>query len=137
MQLHFTEAFNSLLTEMDGINDNKAVVTIGATNNPNSIDYAVRSRFEEEIEFVLPDDNERKSIFENNLKTFPLKYDLNIEKLVKISKNMSGRDIKEKILKTALHHAISHDKETVDNKDVEYALKASKIKNSEVKGMFE
>lgn len=28
-------------------------------------------------------------------------------------------------------------KETVDNKDVEYALKASKIKNSEVKGMFE
>ena len=131
------EIVNSLLTEMDGINDNKAVVTIGATNNPNSIDYAVRSRFEEEIEFVLPDDNERKSIFENNLKTFPLKYDLNIEKLVKISKNMSGRDIKEKILKTALHHAISHDKETVDNKDVEYALKASKIKNSEVKGMFE
>lgn len=132
-----SEIVNSLLTEMDGINDNKAVVTIGATNNPNSIDYAVRSRFEEEIEFVLPDDNERKSIFENNLKTFPLKYDLNIEKLVKISKNMSGRDIKEKILKTALHHAISHDKETVDNKDVEYALKASKIKNSEVKGMFE
>lgn len=131
------EIVNSLLTEMDGINDNKSVVTIGATNNPNSIDYAVRSRFEEEIEFVLPDDNERKSIFENNLKTFPLKYDLNIEKLVKISKNMSGRDIKEKILKTALHHAISHDKETVDNKDVEYALKASKIKNSEVKGMFE
>ena len=47
------------------------------------------------------------------------------------------RDIKEKILKTALHHAISHDKEIVDKKDVEYALKASKIKNSEVKGMFE
>ncbi len=28
-------------------------------------------------------------------------------------------------------------KEIVDKKDVEYALKASKIKNSEVKGMFE
>ena len=132
-----TEIVNSLLTEMDGINENKAVMTIGATNTPNSIDYAVRSRFEEEIEFVLPDDNERKTIFENNLKTFPLEYELNIEKLVKISKNMSGRDIKEKILKTALHHAISHDKEIVDKKDVEYALKASKIKNSEVKGMFE
>lgn len=92
------EIVNSLLTEMDGINENKAVITIGATNTPNSIDYAVRSRFEEEIEFVLPDDNERKTIFENNLKTFPLEYELNIEKLVKISKNMSGRDIKEKIL---------------------------------------
>ena len=64
------EIVNSLLTEMDGINENKAVMTIGATNTPNSIDYAVRSRFEEEIEFVLPDDNERKTIFENNLKTF-------------------------------------------------------------------
>lgn len=29
---------------MDGINDNKAVVTIGATNNPNSIDYAVKKQ---------------------------------------------------------------------------------------------
>ena len=28
-------------------------------------------------------------------------------------------------------------REIVDKKDVEYALKASKIKNSEVKGMFE
>ena len=131
------EIVNSLLTEMDGINDNKAVITIGATNTPNSIDYAIRSRFEEEIEFSLPNDSERKAIFENNLKTFPLEYELNIEKLVKISKNMSGRDIKEKILKTALHHAISHEKEIVDMNDIEYALKVSKIKNSEVKGMFE
>lgn len=131
------EIVNSLLTEMDGINDNESVVTIGATNTPNSIDYAIRSRFEEEIEFSLPSDSERKAIFKNNLKTFPLEYELNIEKLVKISKNMSGRDIKEKILKTALHHAISHEKEIVDMKDIEYALKASKIKNSEVKGMFE
>ena len=131
------EIVNSLLTEMDGINDNKAVITIGATNTPDSIDYAIRSRFEEEIEFSLPNDLERKAIFENNLKTYPLDYDLNLEKLVKISKNMSGRDIKEKILKTALHHGISHDKNIIDMKDIEYALKASKIKNNEVKGMFE
>ncbi len=131
------EIVNSLLTEMDGINDNQSVITIGATNTPNSIDYAVRSRFEEEIEFILPNDNERKEIFENNLKTYPLNYNLDLEKLVKLSKNMSGRDIKEKILKTALHHAISQDKEIVDMKDVEYSLKASKIKNNEVKGMFE
>lgn len=131
------EIVNSLLTEMDGINNNQAVITICATNTPNSIDYAVRSRFEEEIEFVLPNDNERRKIFENNLKSYPLEYDFNIDKLVKISKNMSGRDIKEKILKTALHHAISQDKEIVNMKDIEYSLKSSKIKNSEVKGMFE
>lgn len=132
-----TEIVNALLTEMDGISENESVVTIGATNNPMLLDNAVRSRFEEEIEFTLPDDNERKLIFEKSLETYPLDYDFDLEKLVKLSKNMSGRDIKEKILKTALHHAISDDKSIVDMSDIEYALKNSKVKISEVKGMFE
>lgn len=132
-----TEIVNSLLTEMDGISENKSVITIGATNNPKSLDFAVRSRFEEEIEFKLPNDEERKEIFKNNLKTYPLKTDLNIEKLVKVTKNMSGRDIKEKILKTALHHTISQDRDIVTMKDIDYALKASKVKINEVKGMHE
>ncbi len=132
-----TEIVNALLTEMDGISENESVVTIGATNNPLLLDNAVRSRFEEEIEFTLPDDNERKMIFENYLKTYPLDYDFDLERLVKLSKNMSGRDIKEKVLKTALHHAISNDKTTVEMSDIDYALKNSKVKISEVKGMFE
>ena len=132
-----SEIVNALLTEMDGISEHEAVITIGATNNPTSIDYAVRSRFEEEIEFSLPDDGERLEIIENNLETIPLDYDLDLTKLVKLSKGMSGRDIKEKLLKTALHNAIANDSETVTMKNIEYALKSSKIKNTEVKGMFE
>ena len=87
------EVVNALLTEMDGIQENKGVVTIAATNNPSSIDYAIRSRFEEEIEFKLPNDDERKKIIELNLATFPMEYDLNVEKIVKLTKRMSGRDI--------------------------------------------
>ena len=131
------EIVNSLLTEMDGISENKSVITIGATNSPKSLDFAVRSRFEEEIEFALPNEEERRLIFENNLKTYPLKTDLNIEKLVKLTKNMSGRDIKEKILKTALHHSISQDKEIVTMNDIDYALKSTKIKINDVNGMHE
>jgi AAA family ATPase len=92
-----SEIVNSLLTEMDGINPNKGVITIGATNNIETLDYAVRSRFEEEIEFKIPNEEERKQIIQNNLKTFPLKIEVPIEKLVKISKGMSGRDIKQSI----------------------------------------
>ena len=132
-----SEIVNSLLTEMDGINPNDGVVTIAATNNPSSIDFAIRSRFEEEIEFKLPNDEERKEIFELNLSTFPMDYDLDIEKLVKLSKRMSGRDIKEKILKTALHNAIINDKEKVTMDDVYFALDLNKYKKEEVKGMFE
>ena len=132
-----SEIVNSLLTEMDGINPNDGVVTIAATNNPSSIDFAIRSRFEEEIEFKLPNDDERREIFELNLNTFPMDYDLEIEKLVKLSKRMSGRDIKEKILKTALHNAIINDKEKVTMDDVYFALELNKYKKEEVKGMFE
>lgn len=132
-----SEIVNSLLTEMDGINPNDGVVTIAATNNPSSIDFAIRSRFEEEIEFKLPNEDERREIFELNLNTFPMDYDLDIEKLVKISKRMSGRDIKEKILKTALHNAIINDKEKVTMDDVYFALDINKYKKEEIKGMFE
>lgn len=132
-----SEIVNSLLTEMDGISENKAVITIGATNNPTSLDYAVRSRFEEEIEFKLPDDDERLEIIINNLKTMPLKYDLDLEKIVKSTKGLSGRDIKEKILKTALHNTIACDSEVITMKNINYAINTIKIKNKDVKGMFE
>ena len=124
-----SEIVNSLLTEMDGISENKSVITIGATNNPTSLDFAVRSRFEEEIEFKLPDDEERLAIIENNLKTMPLDNNLDLEKIVKITKNLSGRDIKEKVLKTALHNAISNDCEIITMENIDYALKSMKIKN--------
>ncbi|AMD18157.1 ATPase AAA [Methanobrevibacter sp. YE315] len=132
-----SEIVNSLLTEMDGISENESVITIGATNNPGSLDYAVRSRFEEEIEFKLPNDEERLAILENNLKTMPLDYDLDLAKIVKLSKGLTGRDIKEKILKTALHNAIANDNEIITMQNIDYAIKSTKIKNKDVKGMFE
>jgi len=132
-----SEIVNSLLTEMDGISENESVITIGATNNPTSIDYAVRSRFEEEIEFKLPNDDERLSILENNLETMPLDYDLDLGKIVKLTKGLSGRDLKEKILKTSLHNAIANDNDTITMKNIEYALNTSKIKNRDIKGMSE
>lgn len=132
-----SEIVNSLLTEMDGIIENKSVITIGATNNPTSLDYAVRSRFEEEIEFKLPDDDERLRILENNLESMPLSHELDLEKIVKQTKGLSGRDIKEKILKTALHNAIANDSETITMENIDYAIKSTKVKNKDVKGMFE
>ena len=132
-----SEIVNSLLTEMDGISENKYVVTIGATNNPSSLDYAVRSRFEEEIEFSLPNEEERLMILQNNLKTMPLEYELDLNKIVKITKGMSGRDIKEKILKTSLHNAIANDCNIITMENIEYSIQTSKIKNVDIKGMFE
>ncbi len=133
-----SEIVNSLLTELDGINPNEGVVTIAATNNVGFLDAAVRSRFEEEIEFTLPTTEERKEILQKNIETMPIKVNIDIDKVAKMSKNMSGRDLKQKILKTALHHAFSEEKDELDMKDIEYAFKQSKVKiQNEVKDMYE
>ena len=133
-----SEIVNSLLTELDGINPNEGVVTIAATNNVGFLDTAVRSRFEEEIEFKLPTTEERKEILQKNIETIPMKVNIDIDKVAKMSKNMSGRDIKQKILKTSLHHAFSEGKDEMDMKDIEYAFKQSKVKiQNEVKDMYE
>jgi AAA family ATPase len=131
-----SEVVNALLTEMDGINQNTGVVTIGATNNVYLLDLAIRSRFEEEIEFSLPNKNERKGMLQFYIKSMPLKFNANIEKLIKSTKGMSGRDIKDKILKTALHKAISEDMDVVTWNHFVYALNLYEKDKTEPKGMF-
>ena len=121
-----TEIVNALLTELDGIEDNDSIITICATNNPEILDYAIRSRFEEEIEFTLPDEDERRLIIENNIKTMPLKCVFDMDIAVSKTKNLSGRDIKEKVLKTALHKAISDSHDIITDDDLNYAIHETK-----------
>ncbi|RAP45413.1 MAG: AAA family ATPase [Methanosphaera sp. rholeuAM6] len=120
-----TEIVNALLTEMDGIEDNDSVITICATNNPSLLDYAVRSRFEEEIEFTLPDSGDRLTILKKNMETLPLECVFDVDAFVEKTKGFSGRDIKEKVLKTALHKAISESRDMIDDEDINYAISES------------
>jgi len=118
-----SEIVNALLTEMDGIVERDGVCTICSTNRIYSLDSAIRSRFEEEIEFVLPGEDEVFQIFESNVKTFPLQVeDVDFHTLAKKTKGFSGRDLVEKVLKTALHQTIIEDREIVTGKDFETAL---------------
>ena len=52
-----------------------------------------------------------------------------LTKIVKLTKGFSGRDLKEKILKTALHNAIANDCDIITMENIDYALKICKIKN--------
>ena len=133
------EIVNALLTEMDGIAGRCGVCTIGATNRPESLDTAVRSRFEEEIEFVLPDEDERRRILELNIETIPLPVEnIDLSRLAKLTAGLSGRDIVEKVLKSALHQAIIDDKDKIIGQHFEdVALKIQKNNNSNVvNGMY-
>ncbi len=121
------EIVNALLTEMDGIVERSGVCTIGATNRNDTIDSAVRSRFEEEIEFTLPDEKERLKILESNIKTFPLPVeDVDLREIAKMTEGLSGRDLVSKVLKTALHNVIVEDRDYVNQGDLLDSVKKLK-----------
>ncbi|MDG6244022.1 MAG: AAA family ATPase [Methanolobus sp.] len=122
------EIVNALLTEMDGIVERPGVCTIGATNRTDTIDPAVRSRFEEEVEFTLPDEMERLAILESNVRTFPVPVkDVDLKVIARMTGELSGRDLVGKVLKTALHNVIIEDRENVTQDDLLASVK--KIKN--------
>ncbi|MDY0388172.1 MAG: AAA family ATPase [Methanolobus sp.] len=122
------EIVNALLTEMDGIVERPGVCTIGATNRTDTIDSAVRSRFEEEIEFTLPDEKERLTILESNIQTFPIPAkDVDLKLIAKMTGGLSGRDLVGKVLKTAVHNVIIEDRDSVTQDDLLASVK--KLKN--------
>lgn len=132
------EIVNALLTEMDGIDEHEGICTIAATNMPQTLDPAVRSRFEEEIEFTLPTLKERYDILRLYTRTFPKKLaeDVSLETIAKQTQGFSGRDLVEKLLKNALHKAIFSGGR-VTKTYFEEALAEAKGKISEPpKGMF-
>jgi AAA family ATPase len=133
-----TEVVNALLTEMDGIVPHEGICTIAATNRIQSLDTSVRSRFEEEIEFTLPNAKERIEILEKYTKTFPLKLarDVNLKEIAEKTQGFSGRDLVEKILKTALHKAIIENKRTVKQRHFEEAVKKITKTSEPPKNMF-
>ena len=93
---HVTERLLSqMLTELDGLEDLKGVVVIGATNRPDIIDEALLrpGRFDRILEVPSPDYESRKQIIQIPTKKKPLEPDVNLDKLVEMTEGMTGADI--------------------------------------------
>ncbi|MCZ7399319.1 MAG: AAA family ATPase, partial [Candidatus Methanoperedens sp.] len=93
---HVTERIvNQLLSELDGLEELRGVVIIGATNRPDIIDPALLrpGRFDEMILVPVPDKKTRLEIFKVHTKKMALAKDVNIEKLVELASDFTGADI--------------------------------------------
>src|SRR5215204_2975464 len=124
---HVTERLVSqMLTEMDGLEDLKGVVIIGATNRPDIIDEALLrpGRFDRLLEIPIPDKDARKQILQIHLKKKPLGADVNIDKLVDLTDRYTGAEI-EALVNAA---AIAAVREYIIVKE----LKSNKEKDSNV-----
>jgi len=112
------EIVSALLGEMDGLKENKGIITLAATNIADEIDPAVLNRFEETIEFKLPNLEERIQIFHKNAKTSPIPFDVNWKLIAQKSKDLSGRVLVQQILKVAIHGAMLNDLAVISNVEV-------------------
>src|SRR5829696_1742077 len=93
---HVTErVISQMLTELDGLEDLKGVVVIGATNRPDIIDEALLrpGRFDRLLEVPPPGKDARKHIFQIHTKKKPLESDVNLDNLVEMTEGMTGADI--------------------------------------------
>jgi transitional endoplasmic reticulum ATPase len=86
---------SQLLTEMDGLEDLKRVVVIGATNRPDIVDEALLrpGRFDRLLEIPLPNNEARKEILKIHTAKKPIDKMVNLSKLVELTKGYSGADI--------------------------------------------
>ena len=93
---HVTERIvNQLLSELDGLEELRGVVVIGATNRPDIIDPALLrpGRFDELIYVPVPDKEARRAIFEVHTREMALAEDVDLGKLVEKTEGYTGADI--------------------------------------------
>lgn len=86
---------SQLLTEIDGLEDLKGVVIIGATNRPDIIDEALLrpGRFDRIIEVPLPDKNGRRHILSIHTKKKPLDPTCDLDKITDLTEGYTGADL--------------------------------------------
>ena len=86
---------SQFLSELDGIEELKGVLVLGATNRTDILDPAVLrpGRFDEIIEIPIPDEKDREQIFEVHLRNKPLAPNISPGGLAVKTEGFSGADI--------------------------------------------
>jgi transitional endoplasmic reticulum ATPase len=86
---------SQLLTELDGIEDLRNVLIIGATNRPDIVDRALLrpGRFEKVIHVPTPDAEARRAIFDVHTRGVPLADDIDLDELADRTEGYTGSDI--------------------------------------------
>ncbi|MCX6798672.1 MAG: AAA family ATPase [Candidatus Diapherotrites archaeon] len=102
---HVTErVVNQLLTELDGIEQNRNVIFVAATNRVDLIDPGLLrpGRIDKLVKIGAPDEKGRLAILKVHTKDVLLGKDISLEELAKKTEDFSGADIEGLIREAAL-----------------------------------
>jgi transitional endoplasmic reticulum ATPase len=116
---------NTLLAEMDGLEDMQGVVVMGATNRPNLLDPALLrpGRFDELVYVPVPDLTGRRKILGIHTRKMPLADDVSLDDLAEKTERFTGADLEDLTRRAgliALRQSI--DASTVSKEDFAMAL---------------
>ncbi|MET0249109.1 MAG: AAA family ATPase, partial [Sphingobium sp.] len=108
---------NTILAEMDGLEELQSVVVIGATNRPNLIDPALLrpGRFDELIYVSVPEKAGRRRILDIHTGKMPLADDVDLDDLAERTERFTGADLEDLVRRAglvALRQSLSVEKVT-------------------------
>ena len=95
---------NTILAEMDGLEELQSVVVIGATNRPNLLDQALLrpGRFDELVYVPVPDQAGRLHILRIQTRDMPLGADVDLEEVSRRTQGYTGADLGDVIRRAGL-----------------------------------
>lgn len=95
---------NTILSEMDGLEELTGVVVIGATNRPNLVDPALLrpGRFDELVYVPVPDAPARRRILEIQTREMPLGEDVDLGVFADRAERYTGADLQDLVRRAGL-----------------------------------
>ncbi len=95
---------NTILAEMDGMEEMSSIVVIGATNRPGLIDPALLrpGRFDELVYVGAPDEAGREHILKIHTKDMPLADDVDLAELAAKTDRYTGADLEDVVRRAGL-----------------------------------
>ena len=117
------QTLNQLLVEMDGFEDNSAVILIAATNRPDILDPALLrpGRFDRRVTVDRPDVGGREKILAVHAKGKPVADDVDLARLARVTPGFTGADLANLMNEAALL-AARRRRESVGPDEVEEAM---------------
>ncbi len=105
---------NTILAEMDGMEELNSIVVIGATNRPTLVDPALLrpGRFDELVYVGAPDQAGREHILKIHTRNMPLADDVDLAQLAARTERYTGADLEDVVRRAGLV-AIRRDGENV------------------------
>ena len=96
---------NTILAEMDGLEELQSVVVIGATNRPNLIDPALLrpGRFDELVYVGVPDRAGRARILKIQTGKMPLAADVDLDAVAGRTERFTGADLEDVVRRAGLN----------------------------------